>query len=116
MPWLGRWDVKILQDVYAYFDKNHKTRHTLQISLDLLNIGNLFNSKWGVYQKQTLGSYDITLLKYNNTTSGGVPTYQMNYLSIDKASGKPVFPTSTYTPLMSTTSTWGAQIGIRYMF
>jgi hypothetical protein len=113
MPWLGRWDVKILQDVFTNIGKN---RHTLQISLDMLNIGNLFNSDWGVYQKQTLGSYDITLLKYNNTTPDGVPTYQMNYLNIDKASGKPVFPTSTYTPVMSTTSTWGAQIGIRYIF
>lgn len=116
MPWLGRWDVKIMQDVYTYFGKKNPTRHSIQISLDLLNIGNLFNSDWGVYQKQTLGSYDITLLKYNNTNSEGVPTYQMNYLSTDKATGKPVFPTSTYTPVMSTTSTWGAQIGIRYTF
>jgi hypothetical protein len=116
MPWLGRWDVKILQDVYTYFGKKNPTRHSLQVSLDLLNIGNLLNSNWGVYQKQTLGSYDITLLKYNNANANGEPTYQMNYTSIDKASGKPVFPTSTYTPVMSTMSTWGAQIGIRYTF
>jgi len=116
MPWLGRWDVKIMQDVFTYFGKKNPTKHSLQVSLDILNIGNLINSDWGVYQKQTLGSYDITLLKSAGTTAGGVPTYQMNYLSIDKASGKPNFPTSTYTPVMSTMSTWGAQIGIRYTF
>jgi hypothetical protein len=106
MPWLNRWDVKILQDV---FTKIGETKHTLQISLDLLNIGNLLNSDWGVLKKQVLGSYDIALLKYVKASSEGVPTYQMNY------SGS-ALPTSTYVPVLSTTSTWGAQIGIRYTF
>ncbi|HOW32359.1 MAG TPA: cell envelope biogenesis protein OmpA, partial [Bacteroidales bacterium] len=106
MPWLNRWDVKILQDV---FTKIGETKHTLQISLDLLNIGNLLNSDWGVMKKQVLGSYDIALLKYVKANSEGVPTYQMNY------SGT-ALPTSTYVPVLSTTSTWGAQIGLRYTF
>jgi len=106
MPWLNRYDVKILQDVFTKFGDK---KHTLQISLDLLNISNLLNSNWGVYKKQTLGSYDITLLKYVKANSDGVPTYQMNYTGSN-------LPTSTYTPVLSTSSTWGAQIGIRYLF
>lgn len=113
MPWLNRIDVKILQDVFTNIGKN---RHTLQISLDLLNIGNLINSNWGIYQKQSLGSYDITLLKFNKVDSEGNATFQMNSIGTDKATGKPIFPTSTYTPVLSTSSTWGAQIGIRYIF
>lgn len=106
MPWLNRWDVKILQDIYTRFGD---TKHTLQISLDLLNIGNLLNSNWGVLKKQVLGSYDIALLKYVKADQNGVPTFQMNY------SGT-ALPTSTYVPVLSTTSTWGAQVGIRYTF
>ncbi|HNQ83542.1 MAG TPA: TonB-dependent receptor [Bacteroidales bacterium] len=112
MPWVGRFDVKILQDV---FTKIGKTKHTLQFSLDFLNIGNLINSDWGIYRKQTLGNYDITLLKYKSSNSEGVPTYQLNYTKTD-SDGKPVFPTSTYSPVLGTTSTWGMQIGIRYIF
>ncbi len=115
MPWVGRLDVKILQDIFTNFGGG-KTRHTLQISLDFLNIGNLINSDWGIYRKQVLGNYDITLLKYNNATSDGVPTYQLNSIGTDKTTKKPIFPTSTYTPVLSTSSTWGAQIGLRYMF
>jgi hypothetical protein len=106
MPWVNRFDVKILQDVFTKFGE---TRHSLQISLDLLNIGNLLSSNWGIYRKQALGTYDITLLKYSKTDSDGVPHYQMNYTGS-------ALPTSTYTPVLNTTSTWGAQLGIRYTF
>jgi hypothetical protein len=106
MPWLNRFDVKILQDIYTTYGK---TKHTLQISLDLLNVGNLLSSSWGIYQKQTLGSYDITLLKYSKTGTDGIPVYQMNYTGTS-------LPTSTYTPVLSTSSTWGAQVGVRYTF
>ena len=106
MPWLNRFDVKLLQDIFTTYGK---TKHTLQLSLDLLNIGNLLNSKWGIYQKQTLGNYDITLLKNSSTGADGIPVYQMNYTGTS-------LPTSTYTPVLSTSSTWGAQIGVRYIF
>jgi hypothetical protein len=106
MPWVNRWDVKIMQDI---FTKVGNTKHTLQLSLDLLNIGNLINSEWGVYKKQTLGSYDITLLKYSKTGTDGIPHFQMNYTGS-------ALPTETYTPVLNITSTWGAQIGIRYTF
>ncbi len=106
MPWVNRFDVKILQDVFMKFGA---TKHTLQISLDLLNVGNLLNSNWGIYKKQSLGTYDITLLKYSKTGTDGIPHYQMNYTGS-------ALPTSTYTPVLSTSSTWGAQIGIRYTF
>ncbi len=106
MPWLNRFDVKILQDIFTTYGA---TKHTLQISLDLLNIGNLLSSKWGVGQRQALGSYDIALLKYIKTGSDGIPTFSMNYTGS-------ALPTSTYVPILATTSTWGAQLGIRYSF
>lgn len=106
MPWLNRFDVKIMQDIFTNIGKN---KHSLQLSLDLLNVGNLISSNWGVYKKQTLGSYDITLLKYVKANSDGVPTYQMNYTGTS-------LPTKTYTSLLSTQSTWGAQVGLRYNF
>jgi hypothetical protein len=106
MPWLNRWDVKFLQDLYISKDDS---KQTLQLSIDLLNVGNLFNADWGVAQKQALGAYDITLLKYAKANAEGVPTYNMNLISNK-------LPTSTYVPVFSTTSTWGAQVGLRFTF
>ena len=106
MPWLNRFDFKILQDIYTNIGKS---KNTLQLSLDLLNVGNLLNSKWGVYERQTLGSYDITLLKFSKVGTDGIPHYQMNYTGSS-------LPTSTYSDVLSVSSTWGAQVGVRYIF
>ncbi|MDD5508557.1 MAG: carboxypeptidase regulatory-like domain-containing protein [Bacteroidales bacterium] len=107
MPWLGRLDLRVLQDIFADFGKDR--RHTLQLSLDFLNIGNLLNSDWGCYKTQVLGTYDITLLRYINVNEDGVPTFQLNQVNNQ-------LPTETYTNVLSTSSTWGAQIGLRYTF
>ncbi|MDX1328088.1 MAG: TonB-dependent receptor, partial [Arenibacter sp.] len=47
-PWRGRWDLKLLQD-YNFKVAGDKT-NTIQLSVDVLNIGNLINSDWGVIQ------------------------------------------------------------------
>ena len=44
-PWRGRWDVKILQDIMVSQDNK------LQLSLDILNFGNLISSDWGLVQQ-----------------------------------------------------------------
>jgi hypothetical protein len=98
-PWRGRWDVKILQDFNFNISKNEK--NTLQISLDILNIGNLINSDWGLVQQarnlQPLGvTVDPTSL---------VPTYTFDN------SLKETFATDA-----GLQSRWQAQLGLRYIF
>jgi hypothetical protein len=98
-PWRGRWDVKILQDFNFNISKNEK--NTLQISVDILNIGNLINSDWGLVQQarnlQPLGvTVDPTSL---------VPTY-----TFDKGL-KETFATDA-----GLQSRWQAQLGLRYIF
>ena len=44
-PWIHRFDFRWSRD---FFVKIGKAKNTLQLSLDILNIGNLLNSKWGV--------------------------------------------------------------------
>jgi len=46
-PWYNTWDVRILQDI-GINDSNK-----FQLSFDILNVGNLINSKWGVRQLAT---------------------------------------------------------------
>jgi hypothetical protein len=60
-PWIHRFDMKIAQDFYA---KIGSRKYGIQVSLDMLNIGNLLNSKWGAYRSCGLQSYDnVRLLK-----------------------------------------------------
>lgn len=93
-PWRGRWDVKILQDI-KLTDKNK-----IQLSLDVLNIGNLISSKWGVVETPTFN--------------------QLLGVSVDAANN----PTYTFDPNLTNTfsantgelSRWQAQFGVRYIF
>jgi hypothetical protein len=98
-PWRGRWDVKILQDFNFNISKNEK--NTLQISVDILNIGNLINSDWGlVQQARNLQPLGVTVDPTNL-----VPTY-----TFDKDL-KETFATDA-----GLQSRWQAQLGLRYIF
>lgn len=124
MPWYNRWDFKFLQD---FFVNTGNRRHTLQLSLDVLNVGNLLSKDWGVLKQLNLGNsfaYGVVkraeYLDANLRTqtvpldAQGVPSFQMN--ATRDASGNYVLPTTPYQNLFSPSSTWGMQLGIRYIF
>lgn len=96
-PWRGRWDVKVLQDYD--FSVGNKT-NTIQLSLDILNFGNLINSDWGVIElpvnDQPLG---VTVDDTNT------PVY-----SFDPSQK------STFANDFSLDSRWQMQVGLRYIF
>ncbi len=48
-PWYNNVDLRILQD----FSFGNTVRHTFQVSFDLLNVGNLISSDWGVRKVAT---------------------------------------------------------------
>ncbi len=96
-PWRGRWDVKLLQD---YDIKVGDRTNTIQFSLDILNLGNLLSSDWGVIEipvnDQPIG------VSVDNT---GTPVY-----SFDTSQ------TKTFGNDFSLDSRWQAQVGLRYIF
>jgi len=110
-PWIHRFDVKLLQDIFSNFGSERK--YTLQISLDLLNIGNMINDSWGAYTYNPLASYDnvrpLTRVGLPNATTA--PTYRLNANTVADFEKKTQLSKS-----ISTTSTWGALLGIRLIF
>ncbi len=97
-PWRSRWDVKLLQDYN--FKVGDKT-HTVQFSVDVLNFGNLLNSKWGVIeQPNSLNPLSVSVDPVTRT-----PTYSFD-TNLKETFG---FDSSLQ-------SRWQAQFGLRYIF
>ncbi|RQO30915.1 cell envelope biogenesis protein OmpA [Taibaiella sp. KBW10] len=113
LPWLNRFDARILQDVYTRFGKNNR-RNTVQISLDILNVGNLLSKDWGYYSQLNNGNlYAYTPLVVNSVSADGTPSFNM--LTV-KENGQTVFPKKAFMKSVNSTSTWGMQLGVRYTF
>ncbi len=110
-PWIHRFDAKLLQDVFSNFGGEHK--YTLQISIDMLNVGNLLNNKWGTYTYNPLASYDNVrpLTVATRGTSTVEPVYKLNATSLDDFATK-----TTLSKDPTTASTWGCLLGIRLIF
>ncbi|EAZ81561.2 TonB-dependent receptor [Algoriphagus machipongonensis] len=102
MPYLSRFDVRILQDIFTNIGD---TRNTLQLSLDIVNFGNLLNKDWGIQQRLN-GSQNLL------SRSGDVsvnPNYVMGQVSGNLAS-------SPYQNVSNFSTTWSMQFGLRYLF
>ncbi|MEB8329399.1 TonB-dependent receptor [Flavobacteriaceae bacterium KMM 6897] len=98
-PWRGKWDLKFLQD-YNFKVGGDKT-NTVQFSIDVLNVGNLINSDWGVVQQpNSISPIGVTVDPNTN-----VPTYSFDETLSD-----------TYGFDTSLLSRWQAQFGLRYIF
>lgn len=110
-PWLHRFDMKLLQDIFTNFGSERK--YTLQLSLDVLNAGNLLNDSWGTYTYNPLASFDnvrpLSVVSRGSATSA--PTFRLNATSLDDFAKK-----TTLSNSISTSSTWGALLGIRLIF
>jgi hypothetical protein len=96
LPWYSNWDMKILQDFFL----NSNQSKSIQLSLDILNVGNLLNSDWGVRQNPTT-TQPIGV----SVDNAGYPTYSFD-----------TNLKSTYTNDFSLLSRWQMQFGVRYIF
>jgi hypothetical protein len=104
-PWVHRFDLRVAED-FAFNIGN--TRHNFQLVFDFMNIGNLFNSKWGVYQINSI-SNNSSILKYEGQNTKKQPIFSMyqkdgNYL------------TRSYDYNYHYGQCWKFQVGIRYIF
>ena len=104
--WVHRFDFSYKHD-FAF--KTGKSEHKLQLSLDIRNVGNLFNSSWGVSTQlnPAIGS-DARILKYEGVDADGVATFS----TPSSIRGD----TKTFTPAIDLSQTWFALIGIKYIF
>jgi hypothetical protein len=99
-PWYWNMDLRILQDFNLMAGEQ---KHTFQLSVDILNFGNLLSSSWGV--RQVANSAVTTPLALAGFDGSGEPQYTYS-----------VGVGETFQDDPSLFSRWQMQIGIRYMF
>ncbi len=103
-PFVHRFDFRWAHD----FDvKIGNTSNRLQLSLDIMNVGNLFNSKWGVEKNMAScnNGQVLKVVKVENNT----PVYSMM-----KVNGE--YPTETWSFNHNYDQCWKMQIGVKYYF
>jgi hypothetical protein len=112
LPYFQRFDLHLAQD---FFVKAGKVKNTIEISVDIINFGNLINRNWGLYQNSFNGfaSGSTTVLSYKGIDPAtGRAMYSFPYL--DKNNLIPV--TKSFINDSSQASRYQAQIGLRYIF
>jgi len=106
-PWFKRLDLNLTQDFYI--TTKDKNRHTLRLTIDVINAGNLINKDWGTYQLPNVTS----LIKFDKYAADGkTPVFSFPYLN----GGTQTPYTTTWKDDVSILSRWQMQIGIRYLF
>ena len=105
-PWVHRIDFGYKHDFKMNFGK---TKHCLQLSFDMKNVLNFFNSAWGVqkYLNPAIGQ-EARILKYEGVDAQGYATFS----TPSSISGA----TETWTPNYSLGQCWYASVGIKYFF
>jgi len=97
-PWYNDVDLRILQE---FAIQSGAQRHGFELSFDILNVGHLLNSSWGVRK-----------------VASAAATSPLKLVRFD-ATGAPVFnftgPATTFIDDPSLLSRWQMQIGLRYL-
>ena len=104
-PWVHRIDFSYKHDFKVNIGK---TKHALQLSADIKNLLNLFNSSWGVSKMMNASLNSGRILKYDHTDAEGYPVFS----TPSAVSGD----TKTWVPNFSLGQCWYASIGIKYIF
>ncbi|WP_347158045.1 TonB-dependent receptor [Pontibacter chitinilyticus] len=102
LPWQNQVDLRLMQEFAL---KHAENSHKLQVSLDILNVGNLINKDWG---RQYQASFNANQL-IDIAGGAGTATPSFNYTGRGLTDGKPYFVSDFF-------SRWRGQLGVRYIF
>ncbi len=111
-PWLTRFDFSVVQEFFIKTGSKG-TKNTLQIRLDILNVGNLLNDKSGVGWLST-STTPVTV----TVDPAGVTSYKLGTQVIKDASGnnQTILIKDSFVKSITLDNVWQAQAGIRYTF
>ncbi len=104
-PWVHRIDLGYKHD---FKFKTGKSMHTLQLSLDMKNVLNLFSSELGVTKVMSSDVNSGRILKYEGADADGYALFS--------TPEKIHADTKTWVPSYSVGQCWNISVGVKYMF
>ncbi|HPX79277.1 MAG TPA: TonB-dependent receptor [Bacteroidales bacterium] len=102
-PWVHRFNFRYSHDFVLRIGSS---KNTLQLNFDFMNIGNLFNSTWGVHQILSTEAMSGRILQLDSINEQGVPVFKTRV----QAGAR----TWDYSHSMG--QCWSLQVGIKYLF
>lgn len=105
-PWYDRVDLNFQQEIFKNIGKY---KNTLQFNLSVVNFLNLVNHDWGIRKLYVVNNP----LKVASVTNG-VPTF--NLATYTPRGGSTQLVDRTFINNYSTSTTWGIQMGLKYIF
>jgi len=108
MPMVSRADFTFAQQLFTNI--NNK-KNTLEFRIDILNVGNLLSSDWGL--GKTFNSTQLLVVPSSAqggpSDASGAPIYRYRNLGSELV-------TETYRPTATVNDVWRMQFGLRYIF
>ena len=102
-PWNKRLDMRLMQDFKI---EAGKTKNTLELSVDVINLLNLFDPGWGLNQSYITNS--PLVISSRDAATGKLK------VSMRKIGGQ--YVTHSFQNPSTVAGTWGIQLGVRYLF
>jgi hypothetical protein len=104
MPMVYRADLSFAQQLFTNISGK---RNTLEFRVDILNVGNLIDSDYGV--GKTFNSTQPLVVGTPSTSADGRPQYRFRNIG-------PSLITETYRATAGVADVWRMQFGLRYIF
>ena len=105
LPWANIFDLRLAQDIFYQSGKDY--RHTLQLTFDVFNFGNMINPEWG--NKYYAPNGQAKLIKFEGMQSDNT-TPEFSFKKPNNDQPYYLSDAGLYS------SRWQAMIGIRYKF
>jgi hypothetical protein len=118
-PYFKHLDMNVTEDIYFYTkDGADKDKHTLRLTLDILNVGNLLNRYWGIVKTPAVTNF----IKFEGMSADGkTPLFSFPYADGNQTPYTTSFADNPNLTILNnnavvTGSRWIMQFGIRYLF
>jgi hypothetical protein len=108
LPFFKKMDLNFTQDFYVKTGKNKADKHTMRLTFDIINFGNLISSRWGIVKSINTNAP----IRFLRVGADGKPVYTFPYF--DNTNQIPLV--NTFQDNTGLTSRWQMQVGIRYLF
>jgi len=103
LPWENHFDLKVVQEFKIEIAG---LQNRFQLSLDIMNVGNLLNKDWG--HQNYLSNQEFALIDFKGNVAN-TKQPQFTYTGANLVNGKPY-------SVSDLGSRWRAQVGLRYYF